>query len=66
MSAPKYADRDVGLIDESHNFRHEDTQRYKRIQPFLHDKRVVMLTATPRNTSRMRRFNGRERTCGGS
>lgn len=46
-----YKERKLVLIDESHNFRHPDTQRYKNLQPFLHlpGTKVVLLTATPRN-----------------
>ena len=31
----KYKDRDFVLIDESHNFRYSDTQRYKLVEAFL-------------------------------
>ncbi|MEI6390208.1 MAG: helicase-related protein [Verrucomicrobiota bacterium] len=51
LADKKYADRDIVLIDESHNFRYPDTQRYKKLQPFLTGKRTVLLTATPRNNS---------------
>jgi late competence protein required for DNA uptake (superfamily II DNA/RNA helicase) len=48
----KYRDRDFVLIDESHNFRYPDTQRYKVVQSFLASgKRCCFLTATPRNKS---------------
>jgi superfamily II DNA/RNA helicase len=48
----KYPDRDFVLIDESHNLRHSDTQRYKIVQTFLSTgKRCCLLTATPRNKS---------------
>ncbi len=48
----KYRDRDLILIDESHNFRHPDTQRYKVMQAFLATgRRCCFLTATPRNKS---------------
>ncbi len=48
----KYRDRDFVLVDESHNFRHPDTQRYKVLQAFLATgKRCCFLTATPRNKS---------------
>jgi phospholipase D-like protein/helicase-like protein len=48
----KYRDRDFVLIDESHNFRHPDTQRYKLVQSFLSTgRRSCFLTATPRNKS---------------
>jgi len=48
----KYRDRDFVLIDESHNFRYPDTQRYKVVQAFLASGRTCcFLTATPRNKS---------------
>ena len=48
----RYKDRDFVLIDESHNFRHGDTQRYHVVQSFLKvGKRCCFLTATPRNKS---------------
>jgi hypothetical protein len=48
----KFRDRDFLLIDESHNFRHPDTQRYKLVEAFLASGRpVCFLTATPRNKS---------------
>ena len=47
-----HRDRDFVLIDESHNFRHSDTQRYKLLQSFLATgRRCCFLTATPRNKS---------------
>ena len=47
----KYRDRDFILVDESHNFRHHTTQRYKVLQAFLNAgaRRSLFLTATPRN-----------------
>lgn len=48
---PKYRHADVVLIDESHNFRHPDTLRFKNLQPYLYGKKVILVTATPRNTS---------------
>jgi len=48
----RYRDRDFVLIDESHNLRYPDTQRYKVVQGFLATgKRCCLLTATPRNKS---------------
>jgi hypothetical protein len=48
----KYRDRDFVLIDESHNFRYPDIQRYKVVQTFLATgRRCCFLTATPRNKS---------------
>lgn len=47
-----YKDRDFVLVDESHNFRHPDTQRYKVVQTYLSNgRRCCFLTATPRNKS---------------
>lgn len=52
LNEVKYRDRDFVLIDESHNFRYPDTQRYKVIQSFLSTgRRCCFLTATPRNKS---------------
>lgn len=44
-----YDDCDLVLIDESHNFRYSNTQRYEAIDGFLSrgQRKVVMLTATP-------------------
>ncbi len=48
----RYQDRDFVLVDESHNFRHQDTQRYRVLQEFLmNGRRCCFLTATPRNKS---------------
>jgi superfamily II DNA or RNA helicase len=48
----KYRDRDFVLIDESHNFRYSDSQRYKVMKAFLDTGRqCCFLTATPRNKS---------------
>jgi superfamily II DNA/RNA helicase len=51
LDDPKYRDRDFVLVDESHNFRYTDTQRYKILQAFLSTggRRTCFLTATPRN-----------------
>lgn len=43
--------RDVVLIDESHHFRNSKSKRYQEILPFLADKQVILITATPQNTS---------------
>jgi hypothetical protein len=52
LKEAKYRDRDFILIDESHNLRYPDTQRYKVVQQFLSTgKRCCFLTATPRNKS---------------
>lgn len=54
-----YKERRLVLIDESHNFRYSDTQRYKILQPFLHlpDTKVILMTATPRNKSARDLYN---------
>jgi superfamily II DNA/RNA helicase len=48
----QFKDRDFVLVDESHNLRYPDTQRYKVVQAFLSTgRRCCFLTATPRNKS---------------
>jgi hypothetical protein len=49
----RYRYRDFVLVDESHNFRRTNTQRYRVLQTFLgtDDRRCVFLTATPRSKS---------------
>jgi superfamily II DNA or RNA helicase len=50
--------RDFVLVDESHNFRNSDIQRYRILQQFLAaGKRCCFLTATPRNKSCWDVFN---------
>lgn len=41
------------LIDESHNLRNRDSKRYKAVHEYIHlnDSKVILLTATPFNTS---------------
>ncbi len=52
LKDPRFRDRDFILIDESHNLRNPDTQRYKVVQAFLATgRRCCFLTATPRNKS---------------
>ncbi|MDD8018260.1 MAG: helicase-related protein [Bacteroidota bacterium] len=48
---PEYDGYGVIVIDESHNFRNPDTQRYKILAPFLQGKKVILLTATPQNNT---------------
>jgi HKD family nuclease len=47
----RYSERDFVLIDESHNFRNLDNQRYKLLESYLQtgERRCALLTATPRN-----------------
>jgi hypothetical protein len=52
LEGVRHRDRDFVLIDESHNLRYPDTQRYKVVQTFLATgRRCCFLTATPRNKS---------------
>lgn len=48
---PEYDGYGIVVIDESHNFRNPDTQRYKILAPFLQGKKVILLTATPQNNT---------------
>jgi superfamily II DNA or RNA helicase len=43
--------REIILVDESHRFRNENTQRYKDLAEICFGKKVILLTATPQNTS---------------
>ncbi len=53
-----YRFREFVLVDESHNFRNSDTQRYRILQQFLAaGKRCCFLTATPWNKSCWDIFN---------
>jgi len=46
----RYRDRNVVLVDESHNFRHHTTQRYEVLHTFLSTgRKCCFVTATPRN-----------------
>ncbi len=49
----RYRHCDFVLVDESHNFRNANTQRYRVLQEFLMagEKKCCFLTATPRNKS---------------
>lgn len=50
----RYRDVDVVLVDESHNFRNPDTNRYRNLRKALSGgrrKRVILMTATPVNNS---------------
>ncbi len=60
LDDPRYAERDFILIDESHNFRNPDSQRYRALQSFIFnnpDRRICLLTATPRNSRAWDVFN---------
>ncbi len=48
---PEYDGYGVVVIDESHNFRNPDAQRYKILAPYLQGKKVILLTATPQNNT---------------
>ena len=56
----RYRDRDFVLIDESHNFRNPDSQRYRELQTYISadpDRKACLLTATPRNSAAMDVFH---------
>lgn len=55
----RFRDRDFVLIDESHNFRNDDTQRYHLLDEYLSagGRKACLLTATPRNKSAWDVFN---------
>ena len=48
------------IVDESHHFRHSNSNQYKNLKKFLdldEDKRVILITATPLGTSMTDIFN---------
>ncbi len=53
----QYSQREVLVLDESHNFRNPATQRYERLWQWLHpgglpsQRKVLLLSATPQNNS---------------
>jgi hypothetical protein len=49
----KYRDRDLVLIDESHNFRHEDTLQYEKLYRYMQaqNRAAILVTATPLSNS---------------
>nr|MBA3924168.1 helicase [Nostocaceae cyanobacterium] len=51
----RYNKHDIIVVDESHNFRNSATNRYVNLQKLIgsgkRNKRVLLLTATPLNTS---------------
>ena len=53
----QYKEREIVLIDESHHFRNDDIQMYREVQPFLANKKVILMTATPQNTSAWNIYN---------
>jgi SNF2 family DNA or RNA helicase len=65
-----FVDRDFVLVDESHNFRNRDTQRYKVLEEYLQTsgRKCAFLTATPRNRTiwdiynQLRLFHDGDRT----
>jgi superfamily II DNA/RNA helicase len=53
----KYKDKEIILIDESHNFRNTENNRYRNMLEFLlqydvkNKRKLILLTATPQNNS---------------
>ncbi|HTS88180.1 MAG TPA: DEAD/DEAH box helicase [Gemmatimonadales bacterium] len=41
------SDRRLVIVDESHRFRNPATRRYRALAPWLHGRRVLLLSATP-------------------
>ncbi|RUO94169.1 hypothetical protein D7Y11_05940 [Corallococcus sp. AB018] len=54
---PQFSQRQVLVVDESHNFRNPTTRRYERIWEWLHPnelpsrRQVLLLSATPQNNN---------------
>ncbi len=46
-----HATADLVIVDEAHNFRNPNTQRYRRLSHLLRHGRAVLLTATPINNT---------------
>lgn len=55
----RYIDKDIILIDESHNFRNNENNRYKNLSEFLlpYDKKLILMSATPQNNSPIDIYN---------
>lgn len=54
FAVARYSDAEFVLVDESHNFRNPQSQRYQNLSRIIasgEPKRVVLLTATPINNS---------------
>jgi len=51
-SAERFQNKDLVLLDESHNLRHSDTLRYERLFQLVRGLGLpmILLTATPRNS----------------
>jgi superfamily II DNA or RNA helicase len=47
----KYAGADLVLVDEAHNFRNPQTQRYRNLADLVRNANVVLMTATPINNT---------------
>lgn len=50
LEQPYLMNRPVVLVDESHHFRHTNTRSYQALEEICHNKKVILLTATPYNT----------------
>jgi superfamily II DNA/RNA helicase len=68
-SPEPFQNKQIVLLDESHNLRHSDSLRYDRLYQFLHGLGipVILLTATPRNSrardilNQIKLFNGEDK-----
>jgi superfamily II DNA or RNA helicase len=52
-TSDRYRNRDLVVIDESHNFRNSNTSRYAALRDFMDKVRpkAILLTATPQNNT---------------
>lgn len=60
LDQDQYQDCGFVMIDESHNLRYADNQRYRLVQDYLQDgsdRKVLLLTATPYNKSHWDVYN---------
>lgn len=54
---PRYGDREVLVVDESHNFRNSNTRRFEELSSWVRPqgeaatRKVLLLSATPQNNS---------------
>jgi superfamily II DNA or RNA helicase len=51
LNQAKLSGADVVIVDEAHNFRNPQTQRYRHLADLVRHSRVVLLTATPINNT---------------
>jgi superfamily II DNA or RNA helicase len=59
FSDVEFRDRDLVLIDESHNFRHSDTLQYEKLYRYMQaqNRAAILVTATPLSNSPIDVYN---------